>query len=316
MPSLVVLTKAELNGIGFSRDECEALKQMLQLRLAQIESEAYTHAGRSFSLTSPEDVSRILFLELQLPPPSDPKQQKTLGPNRRGKKRLQHLSMAKDVLEKLKPVHPLQGLILEWRRVSSTVTKTVFPLSKDAVCHKDLDSVRIHSTYHVHTATGRVATSDPNLQMVPKEYDIGTVSNLATLFQSARTSADVCSLVSESQCYKGACSFLRIEEKVSQSHPHKSSVNMQSVFVPFPGGVFLAADYSQLELRILTHMSGDLKLQQILNSEGDVFKTIAAEWLGVPVDQVSAEDRQNAKQICYGMVYGIGAKALAEQLNI
>ena len=63
-------------------------------------------------------------------------------------------------------------------------------------------------------------------------------------------------------------------------------------------------------------MSGDLKLQQVLNSEGDVFKIIAGEWLGVPVDQVTAEDRQNAKQICYGMVYGIGAKVLAEQLNI
>ena len=91
---------------------------------------------------------------------------------------------------------------------------------------------------------------------------------------------------------------------------------MWSVFFPFPGGVFLAADYSQLELRILAHMSGDLKLQQVLNSEGDVFKIIAGEWLGVPVDQVTAEDRQNAKQICYGMVYGIGAKAHAEQLNI
>ena len=91
---------------------------------------------------------------------------------------------------------------------------------------------------------------------------------------------------------------------------------MRSVFVPFPGGVFLAADYSQLELRILAHMSGDKKLRQVLNSEGDVFKMIAGEWLGVPVDQVTAEDRQNAKQICYGMVYGIGAKALSEQLGI
>ena len=113
MPSLAVLTKAELNGIGFSREECDSLKQMLQL--TQIESEAYTLAGRSFSLTSPEDVSRVLFLELQLPPPSDPKQQKTLGPNRRGKRRLKYLSTVKDVLEKLKP---LPGLILEWRRVS------------------------------------------------------------------------------------------------------------------------------------------------------------------------------------------------------
>ena len=319
MPSLAVLTKAELNGIGFSREECGALKQMLQLRLAQIESEAYTLAGRSFSLTSPEDVSRVLFLELQLPPPLDPKQQKTLGPNRRGKRRLQHLSTAKDVLEKLKPVHPLPGLILEWRRVSSTVTKTVFPLFKDAVCHTDLDSVRIHSTYHVHTATGRVATSDPNIQMVPKEYEIGSASSLAALLKSAGAAADVCSLVSESQCYRSACNSGSDSEKdgtFSEPRPPISTVNMRSVFVPFPGGVFLAADYSQLELRILAHMSGDAKLRQVLNSLGDVFKMIAGEWLGVPVDQISAEDRQNAKQICYGMVYGIGAKALAEQLDI
>ena len=180
--------------------------------------------------------------------------------------------------------------------------------------------VRIHATYHVHTATGRVATSDPNIQMVPKEYEIGTVSSLAALLGSAAgTSSEVCLLVSESQCYRGTCNSGNESEKeslVSELHPQKSAVNMRSVFVPFPGGVFLAANYSQLELRILAHMSGDKKLRQVLNSERDVFKMIAGEWLGVPVDQVTAEDRQNAKQICYGMVYGIGAKALSEQLGI
>ena len=314
MPSLVVLTKMELNGIGFSKEECDALKRILELRLLQIETEAYTHARRSFSLTSPEDVSQVLFFELQLPPPTDQKQHKTLGPNRRGKKRIQHFSTAKDVLEKLKSLHPLPGLVLEWRRVSSTVTKTVFPLFKEAVNHTGLNSVRIHSSYHIHTATGRVATSDPNLQMVPKDYDIGTKASVAAMFNSKE--ADACALLSESQCFRDACSSRTEEEGDERSEQLPSSISMRSVFVPFPGGVFLAADYSQLELRVLAHMSGDTKLQSVLNSEGDVFKMIAGEWLGVPAGQVTAKERQDAKQICYGMIYGIGPKALSEQLNI
>lgn len=310
MPSLIVLTKMELNGIGFSKDECDALKQTLQLRLSQLETEAYSLARRSFSLTSPEDVAKVLFVELQLPAPSDHKQQKTLGPNRRGKKRVQHLSTAKDVLEKMKSLHPLPGLVLEWRRVSSTVTKTVFPLFKDAVCHEVLKSIRIHATCHIHTATGRVATSDPNLQMVPKEYDIGSQTTVVN-FQDS----NACKLLSESQCFMDACDN-EPENDVSDLQSSRFSVNMRSVFVPFPGAVFLAADYSQLELRILAHMSGDTKLQKVLNSEGDVFRMIAGEWLGIPAVQVTAEERQNAKQICYGMVYGIGPKALGEQLKV
>ena len=312
MPSMVVLTQMELNGIGFSRQVCDTLKDMLQLRLLQIENEAYSHARRSFSLTSPEDIAQVLFIELQLP--TDQQQQKTLGPNRRGKRRIQHLSTAKDVLEKLKPLHPLPGLILEWRRVSSTVTKTVFPLFKEAVFHTALKSVRIHSTYHIHTATGRVATSDPNLQMVPKEYDIGSKTNVANLTGSS-PATHVSMLLSESQCFKSTCSN-GAGENEERHEALRSSVSMRSVFVPFPGGIFLAADYSQLELRVLAHMSGDTKLQRVLNSDGDVFKMIAGEWLGVPAAQVTGEERQNAKQICYGMVYGIGPKALGEQLNI
>ena len=317
MPTLVVLTRMELNGIGFSKEECDALKHMLQLRLVQIETEAYSHAQRSFSLTSPEDVARVLFFELQLQTPSEMKQQKTLGPNRRGKKRLQHLSTAKDVLEKLESVHPLPGLILEWRRISSTVTKTVFPLFKDAVCHSALNSVRVHSTYHIHTATGRVATSDPNLQMVPKEYGIGSKTAVsAMLMLKGSVVTDVGALLSESRCFHDACGEETREGASEQCESQQSSVNMRSVFVPFAGGVFLAADYSQLELRVLAHMSGDEKLQRVLNSEGDVFKMIAGEWLGVPASHVRAEERQQAKQICYGMVYGIGAKALSEQLKV
>lgn len=314
MPSLLALTKMELNGIGFSADECNHQKDVLQTRLSELEREAYILARRSFSLTSPEDVAQVLFIELQLPSGSERKQ-KTLGPNtRRSKKRLQHLSTAKDVLEKIKSLHPLPGIILEWRRISSTVTKMVFPLFREAVPHECTQSLRIHPTCQIHTATGRVAVVDPNLQMVPKEYNIGPTTGVPKF---SLGSTDV--LLSESQCMN-AC---QSPDSNSDDHPHPlethstpSSVCMRNVFVPFPGGVFLAADYSQLELRILAHVSGDEKLKRFLNGEGDVFKMMAGEWLGLTPSSITNKQRQEAKQVCYGMIYGIGAKALGEQLGI
>ena len=307
MPSLMILAKMELNGIGFSKEECEDLKQILQSRLLELEVTAYSLAQRSFLLTSPEDVSQVLFLELKLPCPTDSKPQKSLGPNRRGRRRIQHLSTAKDVLEKLKAHHPLPGVILQWRRVSSTVTKTVFPLFKCAMHHEHLNSLRIHPTCQIHTATGRVSTSDPNLQMVPKEFNMGPEAPTST--------ADA--LLSESQVLKNACEKDEGDEDGISIHSSThSAVCMRSVFIPSPGALFLAADYSQLELRILAHLSGDAKLQKVLNSAGDVFKMIASEWLNIPPSSVSPQERQNAKQICYGMVYGIGPKALSEQLGV
>ena len=321
MPSLLALTKMELNGIGFSAEECNLQKETLQARLTELEREAYTLARRSFSLTSPEDVAQVLFIELQLPSGTSEGKQKTLGPNsRRSKKRLQHLSTAKDVLEKIRSLHPLPGIVLEWRRISSTLTKMVFPLFKEAVPHNCTQSFRIHPTCQIHTATGRVAVSDPNLQMVPKEYDIGPRMGIPkfTLGSAALTTTGD-GLLSESQCLE----VCQSSGRNSNHHPHSSeahstpsSVCMRNVFTPFPGSVFLAADYSQLELRILAHMSGDEKLRRFLNGEGDVFKMIAGEWLGVSPSSVTDKQRQETKQVCYGMIYGIGAKALGEQLGI
>ena len=318
MPSLLILAKMEINGIGFSSDECSSQKFVLETRLSELEREAYTLAGRSFSLTSPEDVSQVLFIDLKLPPGAEGKnqqQQKTLGANsRRSKKRIQHFSTAKDVLEKLKPLHPLPGIVLEWRRISSTVTKVVFPLFKEAVVHNGIQSVRIHATCQFHTATGRVAFSDPNLQMVPKEYDIGSpggsLHESVPKFSLKATGDDV--LLSESQCLR-VCETPEDERKATAT---PSSVCMRNVFVPFPGGIFVAADYSQLELRILAHVSGDSKLRQCLNGEGDVFRMIAGEWQGLPPEEVSDKQRQEAKQVCYGMIYGIGVRALGEQLGV
>ena len=319
MPSLSVLSKMELNGIGFSPDECNLQKSILQSRITELENNAYILAQHTFSLTSPEDVAQVLFVELKLPSGSETntRQSKTLGPNSRragGKRRIQHLSTAKDVLEKIRPLHPMPGIVLEWRRISSTLTKMVFPLFKEAVSHDTIGSVRIHPQVHIHTATGRVSVSDPNLQMVPKEFDLGSTlpkMNLDTL--SSTTTSGGC-LLSDSQFLEVGAHENGNSSISSSSLP--ASVCMRNVFVPFPCGVFLAADYSQLELRILAHVSGDVKLRKFLNSDGDVFKMIAGEWLGMLAAEVTDKQRQETKQVCYGMVYGIGAKALGEQLGI
>lgn len=311
MPSLLVLSKIELNGIGFSPEECTKQRDILQCRLTELEQEAYDIAGHTFSLTSPEDIASVLFLELKLPSGSDAGKQRNLRVcTSRGasRKRIQHLSTAKDVLEKIRHLHPMPGLVLEWRRISATLTKIVYPLLKDAVPHPWLqESSRIYPKVQIHTATGRVSVSDPSLQMVPKEFAIGNNTNF---------SLKAYSLMSDSQYLEKEADVSKSIDATAPTATKPSSVCMRNVFQPFPGAIFLAADYSQLELRILAQMSGDDKLKQFLNSDGDVFKMIAGEWLGLPPSSVSEEQRQEAKQVCYGMIYGIGPKALGEQLGI
>ena len=300
MPLLLVLAKTELNGIGFSPDECTKFRDILQEQASKLEQAAYKMAGHTFSLASPEDIASVLFLELKLPSGPDLAKQKMGTTTRRvTRRRIHHLSTAKDVLEKIRPLHPLPGIVLEWRKISATMTKMVYPLFEVAMLHKDLKSFRIHPDIHIHTATGRVSVSDPCLQMVPKEFNIGPDPS----------SAEVTSLLSESQ-------YLLFNDSISKESIATHTVCMRDAFQPFPGGVFLAADYSQLELRILAHMSNDTKLKQILNGKDDVFKRIAGEWLNLPPSSISGRQRQEAKQLCYGMVYGIGAKALGEQLGI
>ena len=304
MPIAVVLAKIEVNGIGFSITSCEKLRDQLQQHLYDLEQEGYKHAGRTFSLTSPEDVSTVLFNELKLPSfqSSDRNGLRSLGGKRRGGRRVQQLSTSKDILEKIKPFHPLPGVVLEWRRVSSTMSRTLFPLFKASVSHSNLAaSNRIHPFCQIHTATGRVSISDPNLQNVPKEYPVGLhrVSNSTqqTLLNSLLPEFDVCGSLAE------------IEEGIK-------TVCMRDVFEPFPGAIFVAADYSQLELRLLAHLSGDKKLSHFLNHGGDAFRMIAGEWLSIDQSNVTDVQRQRTKQMCYGMVYGIGAKALGEQLGV
>ena len=303
MPSLLVLAKVEMNGIGVSPQYCTEQKKLLQGRLAELEHDAHGIAGHTFLLGSSEDVASVLYLELGLP--SGPDTFRKLR-TRKGAKvakklnanRVKHLSTAKDVLEKIKHLHPLPEMVMEWRRVSGALTKMVFPLLNHAVLLSDRSS-RVYPTVQIYTATGRVSFSDPSIQMVPKEFAVRVEPKVH--------------------------SFGANEPQESSREAGKSSVtdcklpslvSMRNVFCAGPGRAFLAADYSQLELRILAHMSGDKTLQHFLNGDRDAFRMIAGEWLGVPADKVSDQERQNAKQVCYGMIYGIGAKTLGEQLGI
>ncbi|KAG7238374.1 hypothetical protein INR49_030881 [Caranx melampygus] len=272
MPSQVCLALLELNGLGFSVEECERQKHVMQAKLTALESQAYNLAGHSFSLTSIDDI-------------------------------------AQDVLEKLCPMHPLPGVILEWRRITNALTKVVFPLQREKQYHPTLAMDRIYPIAQTHTATGRVSFTEPNIQNVPKDFEIymPTVVGESPPSQNGQMTT---------KAGKRRRSVVPAVTAGAAEQGPAFSVSMRHAFVPFSGGMILAADYSQLELRVLAHLSKDQRLLQVLNGGADVFRCIAAEWKSVDPETVNDNLRQQAKQICYGIIYGMGAKSLGEQMGV
>uniref|UniRef100_A0A8C2M1Q2 DNA polymerase theta n=1 Tax=Cricetulus griseus TaxID=10029 RepID=A0A8C2M1Q2_CRIGR len=327
MPSQYCLALLELNGIGFSTAECESQKHIMQAKLDAIETQAYQLAGHSFSFTSADDIAQVLFLELKLPPNGEMKMQgskKTLGSTRRGnenghKLRLgRQFSTSKDVLNKLKALHPLPGLILEWRRISNAITKVVFPLQREKRLNPFLRMERLYPVSQSHTATGRITFIEPNIQNVPRDFEIKMPTVVRESPPSQAPGKRLLPMTrGQNKKFYGLHpgNGTLMEEKASDRGV-PFSVSMRHAFVPFPGGVILAADYSQLELRILAHLSRDCRLIQVLNTGADVFRSIAAEWKMIEPDSVGEDLRQQAKQICYGIIYGMGAKSLGEQMGI
>lgn len=316
MPSQLSLALLELNGLGFSVEECERQKHVMQAKLTALESEAYNLAGHSFSLTSIDDIAQVLYLELHLPPNGDirgSKSKKTLGYTRRGGGRARlgkQFSTTKDVLEKLRPMHPLPGIILEWRRITNALTKVVFPLQREKRYHLGLAMDRIYPIAQTHTATGRVSFTEPNIQNVPKDFEI----LMPTMVGESPPSQERHHLITKSGKKRHS-----VRSSAAAKNAEKGpafSVSMRHAFVPFSGGMILAADYSQLELRVLAHLSKDKRLLQVLNGGADVFRCIAAEWKSVDPETVNDNLRQQAKQICYGIIYGMGAKSLGEQMGV
>ncbi|XP_070791412.1 DNA polymerase theta [Pituophis catenifer annectens] len=323
MPNQYCLALLELNGIGFSTVESEAQKHVMEAKLNEIENRIYQLAGHSFSLTCPDDIAEVLFLEQKLPSDGELKMQrgkKVLGCTRKAttnknRARLsKQFSTTKDVLEKLKKLHPLPGLILEWRKITNAITKVIFPLQREKLFNPVLGMERIYPVSQFQSATGRISFREPNIQNVPKDFEIEmpTMVEESPPFQKQHR-------ILRSRCGKHSvlpCGPKILTEEISNRKKILFSVSMRHAFVPFPGGLILAADYSQLELRILAHFCSDDRLLRAFGINVDVFRSIAAEWKKINPEDVGNDLRQQAKQICYGIIYGIGAKSLGEQMGV
>ena len=277
MPSVLCLTKMEMNGIGVCQEQCRLYKARLQDHLHKLEQKAHKLAEQKFSLSSPLEVARVLFVDLKLPSDDNKSVHSKFTT-----KQLSHISTCKEVLEKLSALHPLPAIIMEWRTVAMTLSTVVDPLEREMIYSINKDLVRIYATCHTHTATGRVTVAKPNLQSVPRDYQL---------------------------CYEGDTSG----PLPADQH---TCVSIRNMFVAAPGYVLLSADYSQLELRMMAHLSGDDSLQRALMGSQDVFKVMASDWLGIPLAQLTDQHRQQAKSICYGLMYGMGTKSFAAQLKI
>jgi len=249
MPLVPVLSKIERTGVRVDGDMLAAQSAELAERISELETKAYEEAGAAFNIASPKQIQEILFERLELP---------VLAKTPKGQP-----STAESVLVELAEQHELPRLILEHRGLSklrSTYTEKLPALVNP-------DTGRVHTSYHqAAVATGRLSSSDPNLQNIPVRTAEGR----------------------------------RIRE----------------AFVPAPGMRLIAADYSQIELRIMAHLSADEGLLSAFEKEEDVHRATAAEVFGTPVEEVSSDQRRSAKAINFGLIYGMSAFGLARQLGI
>ena len=249
IPLITVLARMERTGV---RVDAAALRQQsgeLAKRLWELEQQAYDLAGRSFNLGSPKQLRVILFEQLGLPSG----RKTTTGQD----------STAEEVLQELALDYPLPRVILEHRGLSKLKSTYTDRLPQQIHPHTG----RVHTSYHQAVAsTGRLSSSDPNLQNIPIRTPEGR--------------------------------------------------RIRQAFVPESGWRMLAADYSQIELRIMAHLSGDEGLLQAFASGADVHRATAAEVFGVELAAVNAEQRRSAKAINFGLIYGMSAFGLARQLGI
>ncbi|CAH9090445.1 unnamed protein product [Cuscuta epithymum] len=273
MPLVDVLSDMELWGIGVDMEGCLRDREVVRKKLKSLETEAYTLAGMTFSLSTAADIANVLYNHLKLPMP------------KRDDKGKQHPSTDKHCLGLLRNEHPIIPVIKEHRTLAKLLNCTL-----GSICSLARLSMRTQRyTLHGHwlqtsTGTGRLSMEEPNLQCVEHMID----------FKMSHT--DKADGESDTDHYK---------------------INARELFLPTQENwIFLTADYSQIELRLMAHFSKDSSLIELLSDpNGDVFTMIAARWTGKLQSMVSSKERDQTKRLIYGILYGMGAKSLAEQLD-
>lgn len=247
IPTAQILCQMEAHGILIKRSFLNELSKRFDEEIIALEKQAYEVAGEAFNLGSPKQLGEILF--------------EKLGVSGGKKTKSGQYSTGEAVLSKVD--HPLAEITLEYRGLSKL--KSTYTDALDAVADADTD--RVHTSYHqALTSTGRLSSTDPNLQNIP----IRTVTGRL----------------------------------------------IRQAFIAPKGRVLLAADYSQIELRLMAHFSGDANLTRAFNEGLDIHTATAAEVLGKAVEDVSATERRNAKAINFGLLYGMSAFGLAKQLQM
>ncbi len=247
MPLTYVLYDMEREGILVKPEELKAYGEALTGRICELEKNIHGAAGESFNINSPKQLGEILFEKLALPG---------------GKKTKTGYSTAAETLEKLAQDYPIVNDILEYRGL--TKLKSTYADGLAAFIDKDS---RIHTSFNqTITATGRLSSTEPNLQNIPMRMELGR--------------------------------------------------RIRKVFVPQKGCIFTDADYSQIELRVLAHMSGDEQLIEAYQSDEDIHRITAAKVFDTPFDEVTDLQRRNAKAVNFGIVYGISSFGLSQDLSI
>lgn len=247
MPLSLVLYDMQKEGVAVKREELKAYGDALVARIDELEQSIHVQAGTEFNINSPKQLGEVLFETLQIPG---------------GKKTKTGYSTAADVLEKLSADYPIVRDILEYRGL--TKLKSTYADGLAAFIEED---GRIHTNFNqTITATGRISSTEPNLQNIPMRMELGR--------------------------------------------------QIRKVFVPREGYEFMDADYSQIELRVLAHMSGDEQLIDAYRQEEDIHRITASKVFHTPFEEVTDLQRRNAKAVNFGIVYGISSFGLSQDLSI
>ena len=248
MPTVEVLSDMQWNGMKIDAQKLDEFGKNLKDGITVLTGEIYNMAGEEFNINSPKQLGEILFEKMKMPVI---------------KKTKSGYSTAEDVLEKLKKEHPIIEKILEYRSLSK-LNSTYVEGMKPYINPK---TGRIHSFFHqTITATGRISSTEPNLQNIPTRIEFGK--------------------------------------------------RLRKVFEPEEGNVFVDADYSQIELRVLAHLSSDKHMINAFENGMDIHKQAAAMVLHKSIEEITKEERSSAKAVNFGIVYGISDFGLAEQLGI